>query len=659
MAHKKPGASGPSLDNRFTFVSDAVAPGNQATFKPALYEVEDRASGAPRCLKLWRKTGTPVDADLRELWRHEMRQLQRVMAYPGARDVIVDILEFVEDTEYFGVLLERAGQPLAAKNRRLHRQHWLQDLTTVRARTLLWRNMRRVTTALGIVHRQGLVHGKLSGDVVMTEGAEETDFQLGGFEWSLRLGADTADRSHAELGAEGAAQRPETYSFAEDWRAFGLMIAECLGVRIKASGEFVSSGPVKLPIALNGSERALLKRLTFPTRFDLLDAPAVVRSIDDIVANIAQATMVQPGTFILGFTTTAGLGEAVFDASNGEIAVDEFNQQLDWIRADLDTGAKLLVPRPFDPASDALRVVTEAMLYRLRAFRHDDGSAAWDIGVCVEIKVRANALKLASDVDHVIDQSITVAKLPTEAQQLRARLGPDVLDWSLFAGAGTEPAPPNRTEGVRQALVLVQVAEAVVKALECYPIEILDAKSEQGRRFVTIRAEPANERDHLAQQVGMSETATALKRLFEEDARDQRSPGARGISLRDRQRIAPGWTLFLEDGARHRHRTGDRPPPAQHQSHRYARRSCRDAGESLACAALEPGDTRRTGAGGRRLPRSRRAEAEGACGPLGDASFLFRGRPARSWQDETRHRNSAAALRHGPLHPSLGQRAGA
>jgi hypothetical protein len=110
-------------------------------------------------------------------------------------------------------------------------------------------------------------------------------------------------------------------------------------------------------------------------------------------------------------------------------------QQLDWIRADLDTGAKLFVPRLFDPSIDTHRLVTEAMLYRLRAFRHDDGSAAWDIGVCVEIKLRTNALKLASDIDHVIGQSVAVAKLPTEAQQLRARLGPDVLDWSLFAGA--------------------------------------------------------------------------------------------------------------------------------------------------------------------------------------------------------------------------------
>jgi hypothetical protein len=74
-----------------------------------MFEVEDRLTGAERCLTLWRKTGTPVEEDLRQLWLHEMRQVQRVMSYAGARDVIVDVLEFVEDDENFGVVLERSA----------------------------------------------------------------------------------------------------------------------------------------------------------------------------------------------------------------------------------------------------------------------------------------------------------------------------------------------------------------------------------------------------------------------------------------------------------------------------------------------------------------------------------------------------------------------
>ncbi len=518
-AEKRTRTKLPALDDRFKFFGDALSPGNQIALKPKVFEVEDRTTGAARGLKLWRKTGLAIDDDLRSLWRHEMRQIQRVMFYAGAREVLVDVLEFVEDSEFFGVLLERSGQPLSALTVKVKAQHWLRTLIMVRSRTLFWKNVRRLAAGLGIVHSQGLVHGKLSADVVMTEGAEEPDFQLGGFEWSLWLSADVAERSHAELGSEGAAQRSGTYSFAEDWRALGQMICDCLGVRLEISGDFRSTHDANLPIVINTSERVLLKRMIAPTRFDLVDSSSVIRSIDAIVASIAQRATLQSGTFILCIPPGSGLGEAVNEATDGEIAIDEYSQQLDWVRADLDTGAKLLVPRPFDPRTGTLRIITDAMIYRLKAHR-DDGSAVWDIGSCVGLKPRGGSIRLSNDIDRVLEQPITVTRSAREATETRARLGPDVLDWSIFAGDGSEPDSSNHSDTIRQALLLVQVTEAVVKALECFPIEILETARHAGQRFITLRAEPDNDRDRFAKRVGMSDTATALKRLFEEDRRD-------------------------------------------------------------------------------------------------------------------------------------------
>ncbi len=48
-----------------------------------MFSAPDRLTGIERCLKLSRKTGTPVDEDLRQLWLHEMRQVQRVMGFAG------------------------------------------------------------------------------------------------------------------------------------------------------------------------------------------------------------------------------------------------------------------------------------------------------------------------------------------------------------------------------------------------------------------------------------------------------------------------------------------------------------------------------------------------------------------------------------------------
>ncbi len=509
----------PSLEDRFEFIGDAVAAGNRAALRSALFEVNDKVTGAERSLKLWRKTGTSVDDDLRQLWLHEMRQVQRVMSYTGARDVIVDVLEFVEDDDDFGVVLERVGQPLSERRKRVSRQHWLRNLGGPRPRTLFWRNVRRLVNALGIIHAQGLVHGRITADVVMTEGADEPDFQLGGFEWSLWLSADLAGRTHAKIGPAAAVNRAESYSFAEDWRALGILAADCLDSVVKPSGDVQPSGRGESPIVLNVSERVLLRRLVAPARMDQLDADSIGHSIDDLIASVARSVSTRAGTFIMTFDRLSKLGEAVYDATDGEIPIDEYRRQLDWVRADLDGGATLLVPKTFDPATSWLKLVTNSMIYKIRAFR-DEGSAVWDVAVCQAVEGRTGIFSLGDNDEHAFLQPVMIAGNSREAQELRGRLGPDALDWSALAGPAQDAGTLGEVDTIRRALTLVQTIEAVVKALEVYPVEILDTGRRDGRRFALVRAEPNNERDRIAKRIGLSETASALKRLFEEEHRD-------------------------------------------------------------------------------------------------------------------------------------------
>tara|TARA_R100000365_G_C2748676_1_gene81189 strand:+ start:1494 stop:3026 length:1533 start_codon:yes stop_codon:yes gene_type:complete len=498
-----------SLDDRFDFVGDGVAAGDRDALLPTLFEVEDRASGAARTLKLWRKTGEAVDDDLRQLWLHETRQVQRVMSYSGARDVIVDVLEFVEDDDDFGVVLNRVGQPLSDRRRRVPRQHWLRNLGAPRPRTLFWRNMKRIVTALGIIHAQGLVHGRLSASSIMTEGADEPDFQLTGFEWSLWLTADTDDRSHAKIGTVAALHRTECYSFAEDWRQLGLLAAECLGAEVRSSGEIQTRGDLEAPLELHVPERVLLKRLISPARMDQLDAASIGRAIDDLIPSVSRATSAHAGAFILTFDQQSGLGEAVYDATGGEIAIDEYRRQLDWVQADIDGGATLLVPRQFDPASTWLKLVTDNMIYRLRAFR-DEGAVVWDIGVCQAIAVRHEIFSLGDAEEHALAQSVMVTANAREAKETRGRLGPEALDWSAFSESGQDVSIQDESAAIRRGLLLVQVVEAVVKALDVYPIEILDKGRQDGRRYIVLRAEPGNDRDRTAKRIGIRPRAFAI-----------------------------------------------------------------------------------------------------------------------------------------------------
>jgi hypothetical protein len=370
------------LSDRFRFIDGPPAGGEQSLLEPVLVAAEELTTGLECALKLWRKTGTPIDEDLRQLWVHGFRQVDRLMAYAGAHDVIVDVMGLIEDSDYFGVMLDRSGMPLSDLRRRVPRSHWLKNLGTTRARVLLWKNIRRLVVGLEIVHAQGLVHGRLNGQAVATEGADMPDFRLGGFEWSLWVRAESAERFHARLESE---PHRIAYSFAEDWRLLGHLVLELLGTTITSSGEFEPVEPT-MNIDLGHSEIRLLKRLVAPARLDLLDADSICHSIDDLIVGIGREMSSRAGTFILMFLPGASLSDAVYDASSGEIAGDDYKRQLLWVRADITNGTTFLIPPEFEPLAGKMQLVSNSMIYWLRAF-HENGVALWDIAVCYRVEV--------------------------------------------------------------------------------------------------------------------------------------------------------------------------------------------------------------------------------------------------------------------------------
>lgn len=506
-----------ALRDRFAFQGDALDGGDARVLRGAIYEVEELATGVERTLKLWRKTGTGLDTDLRQLWLHEMRQLQRLMAYSGARRLIVDVLELVEDDDHFGVVLERVGQPLETRRRAATRQHWLKNLTAPRSRALFWRNIRRLGEALGIVHGQGLVHGSISTMTVMTEGADEPDFLLGGFEWSLRVSVDGI--AGPRLGAAAEAQRAERYSFAEDWRALGMLIAECLGLVVLPSGD-VLTREGNDAMSLTVTERLLVRRLVMPARLEALEAQSIVRAIDDIVSTIAKSVSLRTGAFILMFAEQSGVGGVAHTNMGGAFDVDDWPRVLEWVRADLRAGARLLVPRRPAAAQARMHLVTGNAVYALHPFR-DEGGSAWDIAVCDHVRPRGERLDVYDYDDHGLDQPIVAVRGTRSAREERGRRGADVLDWGAFVR--DEPAPhTNAVDRVRKALLLVQCVEAVIKSLEILPVRIANREETDAGTTLLLRATPAsqNVRDELAKKMGVADTADTLRRLFEDDDRE-------------------------------------------------------------------------------------------------------------------------------------------
>jgi len=502
---------------RFRFIDEARGRHAFHPLRPQLLEVEEHETGREYALKLWQKTGTERDEDLRLIWRHEMRQVERVMATAGAQEVIVDVLEVLEDESYFGILLDHTGTALESLLEEAPRNHWLRNLDTARARTLLWRNAIQLVRALGLVHAQGLVHGRLDSAAVMTEGSDSPDFRLTRFEWSLWLQEDVVSPAHHH-DARSAIQ----FSYATDWRSLGELLGKLLGVPLSVSGESVPP----LPDAdgrLAPAERRLLKRLVDPDKLDLLEADAVVHEINDLIVGIGRDMATRDGGFIITFHPRSKLAEAIYDASYGDIDHAQYRGQLDWVRSDLMNGTTLLVPREFNSATSEMHLVSNTMVYTIGPLR-EHGTPVWDIAICIKVAPRRDRLTLGDATEHELPQTVEIAKSVREAQDFRARMGAAVLDWSTFSVGATTALAASSTDLVRQALLLVQVIELFMKRLEIYPIEIGTGAQGLPGRTVYLRARGGGERDRIAEQIGMPNGEAALRFIFEQGRSDADTP---------------------------------------------------------------------------------------------------------------------------------------
>ncbi|MCY1667355.1 hypothetical protein [Rhizobium sp. SL86] len=207
-----------TLEQRFELAETFLSSPNAAALKSAVIRATDRRNGDPVVLKYWSKTGTAVDSDLRELWRHEMRQSERVRSFPRADEVIVDVSGSGECDDAFYMIMPSDVAPLEYASQFLRSDHWLRALHGARQRSFLWRNLRRLAEALGAVHGQGLVHGRIDARAIYSTGAAtKPDFRLGGFEFCLRVAE--LNKAPLKVIANSRPVGSVIFSFLDDWRA--------------------------------------------------------------------------------------------------------------------------------------------------------------------------------------------------------------------------------------------------------------------------------------------------------------------------------------------------------------------------------------------------------------------------------------------------------
>jgi serine/threonine protein kinase len=125
---------------------------------PGLLQARD-PEGRQVLVKTWVRNPGTTGSDLEQIWRSEIRQLQRLAAVPRAEDLFVPMLTSGEDAEGFHLVLDPGhGSPLEIFRRAKNPPAAMVQPRLPRNRRRLWANALRAAEALELLHSQGIIH---------------------------------------------------------------------------------------------------------------------------------------------------------------------------------------------------------------------------------------------------------------------------------------------------------------------------------------------------------------------------------------------------------------------------------------------------------------------------------------------------------------------
>jgi len=235
-------------------------------------------------VKFWDRSDG-ADEDIKDIWRSEIRQLQRLAAVPRADDLFVPMMASGSDSEGFYIVLDMGlADPLEIFRRATVKPALLASPKLPRNRRLLWSNFLRLAQALELLHSQGIIHRNLDPWAVVATFGEDPDFRLTGFEWSMRLA--TVDDTPT---AGSTKPQRSAASFGQDWRNLGLLIAELIEAPIARVADL---GVIASEVAehLSVQEVRVLRTLTGVIAAERLDGKGICNDIEGAIsAIVAQA----------------------------------------------------------------------------------------------------------------------------------------------------------------------------------------------------------------------------------------------------------------------------------------------------------------------------------------------------------------------------------
>ncbi|PUA17644.1 AAA domain-containing protein [Glaciimonas sp. PCH181] len=476
----------------------------------------------PVLIKTWPRVPGTDDSDVRDIWRNEIRQLHRLTGHPGASDYIVELRTTHEDETGFYLVLNPDQRRPLDKLLGDEESNGRRSIPAVlRDRRVLWRNLRRIALGLEILHSQGLLHRNLSTWSVLTAATNEPDFQLTGFEWSMRL-VSSDDKPGSR---KADAQRLEGHSFIRDWQDFGQLAVLLLGLNAKIKNRAIPNHEVTATVTIE--EIKFVRQLLQITPTELVDGHFVVMRIDEILTVLDAHTRNKEPRFslVVSLGQQSPLARKIREASGGEIELDDSVSQREFVEADLFN--PILISERVIGFPDQFNLVLRGqhLSYQLQdyTFGPEKTSSNWDAAACFRADL---TMPLFFKIIKTMPLSFKAINLmtPSEMKANTHRIRERFTSWDELR-KHLHPVTPSagKEKLLRKSFALTQMLEYLFSASELFRVEIVKLPAnfvidQAHQNILAVRPRPDENRDRLSLALGLRDVlAVRLERALLED----------------------------------------------------------------------------------------------------------------------------------------------
>ncbi|MGJ0427309.1 DEAD/DEAH box helicase [Methylocystis sp.] len=472
--------SDPPLESRFKFAEDSfarLAGGWDSHLRTAV----GVADGEPYLLRLFKKTGTALDDDLRAIVARGLRRIRRVLSSRRAREVLVEVLEVAEDQHELAIVMVDPGSPIsgASHRRRTREGRYL----TSASRGVFWRNMLRVAEALALCHDAGIVHGGVGIHSIFSHRDDSGDYRLGGVEACVHISDGDLEASGHLLRASAA------ISFRQDWIDLAAVAGALLGV----DGD--------TPPQLLSVERRMLERLASPPQFQLFDGAVVLDELRNVVTELDRVGSSSDGELVL-YPSRAVVQSDLPSLASGTIPAADRAAVMQFVADDLlSAGVRLVLA-----GQDTVRLMTDLAIYNMRIMSDSVGMIEG------AHQRRANEwMHGAVDIVHRLHLSRNRASAEERVQNL----GPGAKRWRdllepVRSVNGTTDVP------IWFALILLEAFTLLREQFRLYPVDVL-APADAEANVVWLGPSDDAEHDAQREMMGLRPAAEAFRRELKYD----------------------------------------------------------------------------------------------------------------------------------------------